>query len=292
VWTQQARLLASDRAKYDAFGSSVAVDGDTAVIGASRESDSGISENGAAYIFNRTGTAWVEQAKLLAGDKGRIHHFGRSVGIDGDTALIGAMGQTDTGTYRNGTAYVFANMEGKWDEQAKLLASDKATENWFGEAVAIDGQTAVIGARLNSDNGSMSGSAYVFDLSPPIVVINDLMTFQPDPSSYSITPNTAGCPPGYNAKFHFEAQLGNSSQLALSDLYIQVAVLRNDNALLTSAGGAFGAGIVVPVPEADGYADELLAPAEYVDVPFTICLRRMMPFRFMVDVLGQPLTMY
>ncbi|NIO42631.1 MAG: hypothetical protein GTO41_22285, partial [Burkholderiales bacterium] len=272
---ENSKLLASDKASYDAFGFSVAIDGDTIFVGAHREGDADTTENGAVYVFKRAGTSWVEQAKLLAADKGRIHHFGRSVAIDSDTALIGAMGQSDSGTYRNGAAYVFANEGGIWTENAVLLASDKAGGDWFGWSVAIDGSTAVIGARQDDDHGYSSGSSYVFHLAPPIEQINNLVTFEPNPASYSVVPGSIGCPPGYIAKFYFEAQLSNDSRWVLSDLYIQVAVLRNDNVILISTGSAYSAGIVFPVHRADGYIDGRLGSAEYVDVPFTICLRNM-----------------
>ena len=71
-------------------GESVALDGDTAVIGAHRSDDSGTIDNGAAYVFTRVGGIWTEQAKLLASDKADGDHFGHSVALDGDTAVIGA----------------------------------------------------------------------------------------------------------------------------------------------------------------------------------------------------------
>ena len=85
------KLLASDKADADDFGWSVALDGDTAVIGARWSDDSGtIAHNGAAYVFTRVGGIWTEQAKLLASDKADYDEFGYSVALDGDTAVIGA----------------------------------------------------------------------------------------------------------------------------------------------------------------------------------------------------------
>ena len=148
------KLLASDKADYDSFGRSVVLDGDTAVIGAYRSDDSGTTWNGAAYVFTRVGGIWTEQAKLLASDKADDDLFGSSVALDGDTAFIGAPSEDDSGTTNNGAAYVFTRVGGIWTEQAKLLASDKADQGWFGRAVALDGDTAVIGAE--------NGAAYVF----------------------------------------------------------------------------------------------------------------------------------
>jgi hypothetical protein len=167
IWAEQAKLLASDKAYRDYFGTSVALDGDTAVIGASLSDDSGTTDNGAAYVFTRAGGIWTEQAKLLASDKAREDYFGYSVALDGDTAVIGATGvyggtgpHSDENT--NGAAYVFTRVDGIWTEQAKLLASDKAGDA-FGRSVALDGDTAVIGAFLSDDSGTTgNGAAYAF----------------------------------------------------------------------------------------------------------------------------------
>ena len=163
IWTQQAKLLASDKARGDSFGTSVVIDGDTAVIGATGEGDSGTEYNGAAYVFTRTAGIWAQQDKLLASDTAIGDHFGVSVAIDGDTAVIGAIGEDDSGMIRNGAAYVFSRSVGTWTQQAKLLASDKADFDQFGVSVAIDGDTAMIGADRESDRGTRyNGAVYVF----------------------------------------------------------------------------------------------------------------------------------
>lgn len=115
--------------------------------------------------------------------------------------------------------------------------------------------------------------------------INDFVTFEPDPSTYSFTPDTGGCPAKFVGKFGFEAQLTNTSQSTLSNLRVQVAELSNGNLLLTS-NGTIGPGDTLPIPTVDGYLDELLSPAEYVDVPFRICLKNTQSFTFFVNVLG------
>jgi hypothetical protein len=170
--SQQAKLLAGDKASDDNFGTSVALssDGNTALIGAYNESDSGTSGNGAVYVFTRSGSSWSQQAKLLAGDKASGDRFGYSVALssDGNTALIGASLENDSGTSGNGAAYVFTRAVSTWSQQAKLLAADKATSDNFGYSVALssDGNTALIGARYTSDSGTFSnGAAYVFTFS-------------------------------------------------------------------------------------------------------------------------------
>jgi len=94
--------------------------------------------------------------------------FGGSVSIDGDYALIGAFGDDDDGA-DSGSAYVFKRSGTTWAEEAKLTALDGASSDWFGFSVSIDGEYAIIGAYLDDDNGSQSGSAYVFmyESTPP-----------------------------------------------------------------------------------------------------------------------------
>jgi hypothetical protein len=115
--------------------------------------------------------------------------------------------------------------------------------------------------------------------------VNDHVTFEPDPSTFTSTPDTNGCPHGFVGKFGFEAQLTNISQTTLSDLQVEVAKLSNHNLLLTP-DGTIGEGGLFPVPQENGYSDGALTPGEYVDVPFDICLKKKKAFRFFVDVLG------
>jgi hypothetical protein len=158
TWTQQAKLLASDGTAQDRFGGSVSLSGDTALIGAAWDDDKGV-DSGSAYVFTRTSTTWTQQAKLLASDAAAGDYFGVSVSLDGDTALIGAYKDDDKG-FDSGSAYVFTRTSTTWTQQAKLLASDAAAENYFGWSVSLSGDTALIGAPLAGNNGA--GSAYVF----------------------------------------------------------------------------------------------------------------------------------
>ena len=144
TWTQQAKLLASDGAAGDRFGI-VSLSGDTALIGAHYDDDNGI-DSGSAYVFTRTGTTWTQQAKLLASDGAAGDHFGASVSLDGDTALIGAHRMMTT-ELDSGSAYVFTRTGTTWTQQAKLLASDGAAGDWFGATVSLYGDTALIGAQ-------------------------------------------------------------------------------------------------------------------------------------------------
>jgi hypothetical protein len=160
-WSEQQKLTASDGAVWDQFGGSVALSGDTIVIGAANDDDNGES-SGSAYVFTRSaGGVWTEQQKLTASDGASEDAFG-SVALDGNIAVIGASRDDDNG-WRSGSAYVFTRSAGGvWTEQQKLTASDGERLDFFGESVAVDGVTVVIGAWGNDDDGSESGSAYMF----------------------------------------------------------------------------------------------------------------------------------
>ena len=158
VWTQTAKLLASDGAARDWFGYSVSICGDTAIVGAIYDNDPG-ADRGSAYIFQKVGGVWTQTVKLRASDGAARDMFGESVSISGDTAIVGAMGDDE---YR-GSAYIFEKVGGVWMQQAKLLASDGAGGERFGESVSISGDTAIVGAEFDDDLGNFSGAAYVYE---------------------------------------------------------------------------------------------------------------------------------
>jgi len=158
TWTQQAKLMASDGRS---FGCSVSIDGDVAIMGASTDEDNGWS-SGAAYIFRYNGATWIQESKLTAIDGAQGDSFGNSVSIDGNTAIVGAFNDDDHGA-RSGSAYIFYYDGISWTQQAKLTATDGAEDDSFGISVVIEGDTAIVGAdRADDDNGSNSGSAYIF----------------------------------------------------------------------------------------------------------------------------------
>lgn len=156
------KLLAADGATYDYFGKSVAIDGDTAVVGAYFDDD-GDAESGSAYVFTRNDEGSFSQtAKLTANDAATEDYFGFSVAISDDTVAVGAYGDDDSGS-GSGSAYIFTREEsGSFSQTSKLIASDGAAGDWFGYSLAIDGDTVLVGAYRDDDNGSGSGSAYVF----------------------------------------------------------------------------------------------------------------------------------
>jgi len=195
-WTQQAYLKASNTDVEDIFGESVAIYGDTVVVGASGEksaatgvdgsqTDNSFFGAGAAYVFVRSGNSWSQQAYLKASNTGVRDGFGASVAISGDTVVVGASeedsaatgvdGIEDDNTVANaGAAYVFVRKGGSWAQQAYLKASNTGAFDHFGSAVAISGETVVVGAifersAVTGVNGNQAdnsvlgaGAAYVF----------------------------------------------------------------------------------------------------------------------------------
>lgn len=163
VWTQQATLIASDATSGDKFGCAVAVFGDTAVVGAYAGDAVGVADAGCAYVFTQTGEVWIQQAKLTALDAAASDRFGVSVSVHGDTAVVGANTDDTVSGTNTGSAYVFTRSDGIWTQQAKLTASDAAAQDLFGGPVAVDGDTSVVAAPMDSNaNGTSAGSTYVF----------------------------------------------------------------------------------------------------------------------------------
>jgi hypothetical protein len=198
---QQAYLKASNSGAFDSFGISVALSGDTAMVGAyledscangvdGNQSDNGCSRAGAAYVFFRSSDdVWSQEAYLKASRSGAGDQFGTSVALSGDTAVVGADGEASCtngvdGNQRNnscflaGAAYVFRRSDGVWAQEAYLKASNSGSRDFFGGSVAVSGDGAVVTAVVGADgedsctNGvdgnqrnnacENAGAAYVF----------------------------------------------------------------------------------------------------------------------------------
>ncbi len=154
---QLFKLLPNDGATNNLFGYSVAISGAIAIVGAYKDDDNG-NDSGSAYLFD---TNTGEQiAKLLADDGAALDYFGFSVAISDTIAIAGAQFDNDNGSW-SGSAYLFDATTGQ--QIVKLLPEDGADFDWFGRAVAINGETAIVGAVWDDDNGANSGSAYLFD---------------------------------------------------------------------------------------------------------------------------------
>ena len=162
-WTQQAELTASDGAADDWFGESSAVSGETAVVGATGHDVGGRSDQGAAYIFVRSGASWTQQAMLIAGDGAAGDWFGIATAVSGDTALVGGRYHDVDGKSDAGAAWVFSRAGTSWTQQAELTASDGGAGDSFGGKVVLSGEAALVGARNHDVGGSGDqGGAYVF----------------------------------------------------------------------------------------------------------------------------------
>ncbi|HEY3357140.1 MAG TPA: FG-GAP repeat protein, partial [Polyangia bacterium] len=161
TWTQQAKLLASDGAANDAFGYSVALAGDTLLVGADGARATAGSQQGAVYVFTRAGAAWTQRAKLVASDGAAARHFGAAVALDGGRAVVGAPTSLDSAGHAVGAAYVFAGGDATWAQQARLTASDGGER--FGGAVAVAGDTVLVGSGYKTGSaGQYQGAAYAF----------------------------------------------------------------------------------------------------------------------------------
>ncbi|MFN7934472.1 MAG: FG-GAP repeat protein [Bryobacteraceae bacterium] len=201
VWSQQAYLKASNTdstpgASADGFGFSVAIHGDTIVVGAPGESSSAIGVNGdqsnnnaassgAAYVFVRNAGTWSQQAYLKPSNTAQFQNFGRAVGVSGNTIVVGAPyedsiatgvngNQTSSDAPDSGAVYVFVRNGVVWGQQAYLKASNTGAFDHFGESLSISGETIAVGAPyedsgatgINGDAGRNdsleSGAVYVF----------------------------------------------------------------------------------------------------------------------------------
>ena len=168
TWTFQQKLVASDRANFDNFGTCVSLKGEYALIGAY-----GKAGGGAAYIFKRNGDTWAQHQKLLSSDLANNDNFGISVSLNDDYAFVGAPSEDEDASGANtrssaGSVYVFGLNSGTWVQQQKLVASDRDAGDRFGFNVALDGGYAVIMADHEKEDTSggntlnQAGSAYVF----------------------------------------------------------------------------------------------------------------------------------
>jgi hypothetical protein len=194
VWSQQAYIKASNTGLEDWFGYSIALSGDTLAVGATRErsgtgeqDDNSAGSSGAVYVYTRDAGVWSQQAYLKASNIGAFDEFGWSVGLDGDTLVVGAHKEDGSASGVNepsnenapnsGAAYVFLRSAETWSQQAYLKASNTDENDTFGLSVAISGDTLVVGSEWESsssigvggnqdDNSTLAaGAAYVFSRS-------------------------------------------------------------------------------------------------------------------------------
>ncbi len=160
VWAQYAKLTAGDGAADDNFGFSVSIDGDYAIIGAYGDDDVALN-SGSVYVFKNNAGVWSQYSKHTGSTQAASDYFGYSVAVSGDYFVAGAYNDDNFGS-NSGSAFIFKNTAGVWAQDAFITASDAAASDYFGKSTAVSGNYVVIGAAGNDDNGSSSGSAYVF----------------------------------------------------------------------------------------------------------------------------------
>jgi uncharacterized repeat protein (TIGR01451 family) len=163
-WSREARVVAPGTSQHELFSSSMAMEGDTLVVGAPGDDLSSGRGRGSAYVFVRTGGGWTLQQKITASDVSPVSAFGASVAVSGDTIAVSTAGRNyrEVGPpYTTGRhVYVFVREGGVWRQQAKLTAPGSVES--FGFALAVDGDTLVAGTPYDDRGAIDAGSAYVF----------------------------------------------------------------------------------------------------------------------------------
>jgi hypothetical protein len=182
VWTERAKLVASDGVAGDRFGTAVAIDGGTILVGASYDDDNGCANSGSVYVFEGSGATWNRTQKLTASDAAIDDLFGSSVAISGSTAAIGAYAENDD----EGAVYVFTRTSGTWGESVRLIDTAPRPTNRFGRSIALSGGTLMVGAPgLDALGFRIAGKVAVFtgsgsswtrgtDLAPAGLVAGDM----------------------------------------------------------------------------------------------------------------------
>jgi uncharacterized delta-60 repeat protein len=157
-WSARQKLVADDGAGHDTFGESVAITGDTVIIGSSLSDSAGDGSReyqGAAFIFGRDGEQWSKQAKLLASDGAKLDRFGYSVSVSGDTAVVGAFNAG------SGAAYIYGRSGVSWTQKKKLVPISQGADE-FGLSVGISGVNIFVGAPgTKVGQKTNQGAAYV-----------------------------------------------------------------------------------------------------------------------------------
>jgi hypothetical protein len=159
-WDVDTKLTVGVGVRTDEFGSSVAVDGNTIVVGA-RFRDDADDDAGSAYVFTLSGTTWNQQAKLVADEGQESDAFGTSVALFGNVALVGAPG-SDLGVNNAGASYLFIRDGETWTEFDRLLDPLPNAGSGFGTGVALGTDIALIGSPFSDDGEESAGTALLF----------------------------------------------------------------------------------------------------------------------------------
>lgn len=159
-WIQQAKLVAADGTANDAFGNSVAIDGDRLAVGALRASVGGVALAGAVYVYERTGSTWTQTDKLVGIGADAGEGVGWSLALQGDVLVAGAVDDHHLGgQFNGGAAYVFVRGTSGWTQEQRVVAGDGEAFDYFGHAVALDGDRLVVGAYSDNHPGRANGGS-------------------------------------------------------------------------------------------------------------------------------------
>ena len=185
TWVQKAKLTASDAAKSDRFGHSVAISGNTIVVGAPLHDTAAGKDAGTAYIFVPDGGSWKQQAMLMPAKAGASNQLGFGVATTGNIAIVGAPARSE-GARAAGAAYSFVRVEGVWKEKEKVVPKDGARDLKFGSSIGMSDNSVVISSHnaVNEGPGFANGTAaYVYSS------IEDFGTppFSVNPSGLAVT---------------------------------------------------------------------------------------------------------
>jgi len=183
TWTFMQRVVASDKANFDEFGHAVAVQGNYVFVSAPKDDfvSPTATDAGSVYVFKLNSGTWTQQAsKLLAADRTKNNFLGFSLAVDGTNLVAGAYGQNrpvgaTTPTVSNaGACYIFRDSSSIWVPAQKIVASDRASSDYFGYSVGMSGDFLISGAYkddspITGDSNTDAGSIYIFRNSPPTV---------------------------------------------------------------------------------------------------------------------------
>lgn len=172
VWTQTAIVRADLPQGLADFGSAIDLENGRLVVGArlhdATPSGTALRDSGAVYVFELSGASWSQAALILSSDLEARDGFGTALALDGDDLLVGAPKKNGGGVRLAGASYLFTLQAGSWNEQAILLAPAPTADDAFGEAVALDGDRAVVGAPFASGIEGLDGAAYVYERSASV----------------------------------------------------------------------------------------------------------------------------
>ena len=273
-WQLAERLDPAESGSGDFFGCSVAVSGNTVVVGAPGADVNGTG-TGAVYVYERSGNTWTRTARFNGSNGGSGDAFGYSVALSGDRLIVGA-NAADFVAGDAGAAYLFTRSNGAWSESARFTDSNGLSGDEFGESVAIDGNLAMVGAHHNGVNGSDAGAAFLYQF--------DGNSWQPVSSVYPNAPMEGD-------------RFGNA--MVMRDGHAFVGAFRRDHSDKTDPGSIFffqtpGVTAIDPLPGAvpTGFRLEPNFPNPFnpgTVIPFSLSRNEVVSLRIF-NLLGQEMA--